>query len=118
MDVQTVVAIIAAVLALGGPIAAYLVAAKQLSGRIKDSDATELWAESRSIREWSAGRIKELTDQISRLELRLDEIEGMNRALAAENAHLKLLLEKEQETVARLRLETNQAGEPDDNHES
>lgn len=131
MEAGTVVALIAAIVALGGPVVAYLIAAKQLSGRIKNSDATELWAESRSIREWSSGRIKELTEHIERLEIRLDELEITNRAMAAENAHLKLLLEKEQATVARLKLEAQQkfgphidlstepkAGEPDDNHES
>jgi ABC-type molybdate transport system ATPase subunit len=112
MDANTIVAIVAAVVALGGPVVAYLVAAKQLSGRIKDSDATELWAESRSIRDWSSARIKELSEQIARLEVRLDEGENMNHALAAENLHLKLELEKEQAVTAHLKstIETMKAG--------
>ena len=75
-------AIIAIVVALIAPLATYLVAAKRLSGRIRDSEATDLWAESRSIRDWSTTRMKELSDEIRELEQRLNE-------LVQENADLK-----------------------------
>lgn len=96
-------AVIAILVALIGPIATYLVAVRQLSGKIKTSDASELWEESRSIREWSTGRIKDLTEQIRRLEARLDEVEMLNHALMEENIHLKELLEKERDISARLK---------------
>jgi hypothetical protein len=64
-----------------------------MSGRIKDSDATELWTESRSIREWSAARVKELSDHIAILEARLNEIEEKNYALVEENRRLHSELE-------------------------
>ena len=75
-------------MALAAPVGAYLVAARQFSGRIKDSDATELWTESRSIREWSAERVKELSEHIAILETRLNEIEEKNSALVEENQRL------------------------------
>lgn len=80
-----VVAIVAIIAALLGPLLTYLVAARKLSGRIKDSDATELWAESKSIREWSTERAKELHKEIEHLELRLDELEKANYKLMEEN---------------------------------
>lgn len=77
------------IIALIGPVGAYLVAVRQLSGKIKNSDATELWAESRSIREWSAARIKELNEHIDELEERVAELEKTNRELTDENRDLK-----------------------------
>ena len=82
MDVSP--ALIALIVALVGPVGAYLVAVRQLSGKIKNSDASELWEESRSIREWSTARNKELTEQIERLETRVDELEEENRQLKAQ----------------------------------
>lgn len=81
--------LIALVVAVIAPLATYLVAARRLSGRIKDSEATELWAESRSIRDWSTSRMKELSDEIKELETRLNELEEKNRELAEENRILK-----------------------------
>lgn len=60
----TVIAILAAIAA---PLGAYLVAARRFSGRIESSDAKELWEESRSIRDWSQDRIKELTREVAQL---------------------------------------------------
>jgi regulator of replication initiation timing len=95
-----------------GPLLTYLVAARKLSGRIKDSDATELWAESRSIREWSTERVRELTKHIDELDVRLATLETKNGELLAENkkllqekAHLEQLLEQERAFNERLRWE-------------
>lgn len=63
----------------------YLVAARGLSGKIKNSDAQELWAESRSIREWSTSRVKDLNEHVDELEKRLAIIEQANSELAKEN---------------------------------
>lgn len=76
------------IVALISPLITYLIAAKKLSGRIKDSDATELWSESRAIREWSTERVKELNEVIARLETRMTEVEKMNSELAEENRKL------------------------------
>lgn len=95
--------IAAVLIALLAPLATYLVAVRQLSGRIKDSDATQLWEESRSIRDWSAARMRELNEHIDRLEHRVAELETANRALTEENLHYAGLLEIERAMVARLK---------------
>lgn len=97
--------VIALIVALIGPVATYLVAAKQLSGKIKNSDASELWSESRAIREWSSDRIRELNQHVDELEKRLDTVEQSNRDLMEENRNLVSLLQKEKETVAQLKQE-------------
>lgn len=76
--------LVAVFVAVLGPAGAYLVAVRQLSGKIKNSEASELWAESKSIRDWSTARVKELNEQIEKLELRVDELEAENRSLKAE----------------------------------
>jgi hypothetical protein len=75
---------VAVAVALLGPLGAYLVAARQMSGKIKNSEASELWAESRSIRDWSSARIKECHEHIDELEKRIDELEEENRKLRDE----------------------------------
>lgn len=71
--------------AIVAAIGTYLVSARTLSGKIKNSDAEELWAESRSIREWSTSRVKELNEHVEQLEQRLAAIELANSELAKEN---------------------------------
>lgn len=82
------ISVIGIIVALLSPVVTYLIAARKLSGRIKNSDATELWAESRSIREWSTERNKELSDLVEQLEQRLGEVERVNSSLAEENRRL------------------------------
>jgi chromosome segregation ATPase len=88
--------IIAAML---GAMGSYLAVARKLSGKINTSDATELWNESRSIREWSADRIATLTSQVSELEHRVEVVEGYNLTLVTEK---QKLLERIQELQTEL----------------
>lgn len=69
-------------IALIAPVLTYLVAARKLSGRIKDTEATELWAESRAIREWSG-------KQIEMLHKHIDELENKNQSLNDEVLELR-----------------------------
>lgn len=80
--------ILALLVALAAPLCAYLVAVRQFSGKIESSDAKELWAESRSIRDWSQLRITELTKFIDRLEDRVEVLELSNDKLLVENKKL------------------------------
>jgi hypothetical protein len=77
--------IIVAVLGLIGfvfaPVAAYLVAKRQFSGRIETTEAKELWAESRSIRQQAFDRIAELNRVVARLEERIEDLEQENANL-------------------------------------
>lgn len=76
------------IVAFIAPLATYLVAVRKLSGKIKDSEATELWQESRSIREWSMQQVSKLEEHVNRLESRLTEVEKANTVLAEENRQL------------------------------
>lgn len=80
----------------------YLIAVRNLSGKIKNSDASQLWAESRSIREWSALRLKELNDHVDDLETRIADLEKKNQELAAENRALTRQLYEEREMMHEL----------------
>ena len=94
-----VAAVIAAVL---GPIGAYLVAARKMSGKIGTSDADQLWAESKAIRDWSTERMKAQDEEIAnlraelgRLSARCTELEEKNERLQSElssaNEHITML---------------------------
>ena len=96
-------ALLLGILALLSPLATYLIAARKVSGRIKDSDATELWAESKSIRDWSAERMRELTEHGEELEGRLKTVEGNNSALTEENRKLIREVVTLRDTIADLR---------------
>jgi hypothetical protein len=92
MTAPTIIAIVAAVAA---PLGAYLLAARRFSGKIQTSDAKDLWAESRAIRDWGTKRIEVLNEQIGRLEkrvatleLRNESLEGKNRALTRQVVEL------------------------------
>jgi len=54
--------------ALIAPVGAYLVAARKMSGRIASSEASQLWDESRSIRDDYRGRLQEANARIAELE--------------------------------------------------
>jgi chromosome segregation ATPase len=66
----------------------WFVAVRQFSGEVKSSAAEQLWTESRSIREWSADRIAEMTGTIAALEQRIQAVESSKQALEAENREL------------------------------
>ena len=80
--------VLAAIAAFAAPIGAYLVAARRFSGKIKTSEAEELWVESRSIRQDATMRISELNRVVERLETRVDSLEGENDRLRARIAEL------------------------------
>ena len=73
--------VLVAALALGGPFLAYLLAVRKTSGRIRSSDASELWEEAGNIR-------RECAERVRALEARVSELEQMNLILRAENTRL------------------------------
>lgn len=75
---------VALVAALAAPVVSYLVAARRFSGKIETTEAKELWAESRSIRDWSIKRIEILNDLVSKLETRVRLLEEENERLRRE----------------------------------
>lgn len=75
------------VAALAGPIVAYLVAARRFSGKIQTTEATDLWQESRAIREWSRERMNELEAKNELLEKRIEHLEAENADLHGRLLH-------------------------------
>lgn len=90
MNVAFLVAIVAA---LGAPLATYLVAARRLSGKIGNSEATQLWEESRNIRKEYAARITELNRLVRECQRRVERLETNNYELERENEELRRRVE-------------------------
>lgn len=88
----TIGVIIAAVI---GPVGAYFLAARKMSGKIATSEATQLWEESRSIREWSAQRIQECDRECASLRVALSDaltrIRNLEDQLEDAYAHIATL---------------------------
>lgn len=95
-------AIGALVVALIGPLGAYLIAARRFSGKITSSDARDLWAESRSIRQWSQKQLDALTATVARQEQRIRTVEQENTHLRATVSDLTAQLEHAEARVADL----------------
>jgi chromosome segregation ATPase len=93
------------VAALIGGLGTYLVAARRFSGKIGSSDASELWKESRSIREWSQERIEELTSTVKGLERRVSHVEAQNADLGEANSGLVQQIRDLSDTITELRAE-------------
>jgi len=70
------VAFVPLAVALFAPVGAYLVAARRMSGRIASSEASELWDESRSIREDYRQRLGVAHARIAQLEARVAELQA------------------------------------------
>lgn len=77
--------IIAITAAVAGPLAAWITAARKLSGKIDTTDADQLWAESASIREDYRSQLLSRDQRISSLEARVASLEQENNALVREN---------------------------------
>ena len=105
MEPVVFVAILAAVL---GPLATYLVAVRKFSGKITDSTATELWTESRSIRQDLYDRNKFLQDSIGRLDERVLGLEKSNNELRQENIELRGEVRDLKDTIIELRAQVTQ----------
>jgi chromosome segregation ATPase len=91
------------------PLAAYLLAARRMSGKVQTSDAGELWAESRAIRDDYRNRLLDSADRTRDLEGRVARLEGANNELARENftlqnkvIALEALVTELRETITKL----------------
>jgi predicted RNase H-like nuclease (RuvC/YqgF family) len=81
---------------LASALGAYLVAARRFGGKIRTSEAAQLWEEARELR-------REYKADIARLEDRLKELAEQNRQLYLENSELKRMIEEHEKTIAALR---------------
>lgn len=81
-----------------GPVLAYVLSARRLSGKITTSDATSLWTESGNLRREYKTEIGELRIIVTKLRDRVNDLEDKNELLHLENGELRL-------EVTRLRSE-------------
>lgn len=91
--------IVGIVTGLGGSLFVYLVALRKLSGTVKHSEAEQLWAESKAIREdlqerneFLTGRLDRCESRVATLEERIDFLADANATLREENFTLKARL--------------------------
>ncbi len=76
------------IVAVVGPLGAYIATARKMSGKIATSDAQQLWEESRSIREWSEKRIEACDKEIADLRETLRKVLARLHAVEEHNAQL------------------------------
>lgn len=105
IDPAATVAIIAAGV---GPIGAYFIAARRMSGKIGNSDAEQLWQESRAIRDWSTERIDayvkeihDLREELADLTSRYAALESEKRSIAEDLATARERIQELIELVSR-----------------
>lgn len=75
--------IAAIAVAVVAPVGAYLLAARKMSGKIQTSEAVDLWAESKAIREWSQQEILDLRRALKDCLDRVTALENENKELRA-----------------------------------
>ena len=102
---ELLLSLIPIIIAAAAPLAAYLLAARRMSGKIATSDASELWAESRSMRDEYRTQLSASSERVKLLEQRIDKLEDTNtgyrheiEALKGQIATFQLTI-KEMETV-------------------
>lgn len=103
MNQNTISLILAIGALIGAPVAAYLGIARRASGKIATSEASELWAESKAIRDWAQKRAEQLVEQIQRCETRIEELEESNNVLTLENGRLNSKINEQDRTIKSLR---------------
>jgi septal ring factor EnvC (AmiA/AmiB activator) len=81
-----VVAVLAVIFA---PLVAYIAASRKLSGKIGTSEASDLWTESKNIRDDYRTRIDQANMRQAELEARVAKLESQNNDLTRENLQLR-----------------------------
>ena len=100
MNPEVYIPIIVAIIA---PIGAYLLAARKMSGKVTTSDASQLWAESRDIRDDYRIRLGGANDRIVGLEVRVAKCEQDNTNLVKDNLTLQRRIDELNDLVVELR---------------
>lgn len=95
--------LVALVVAVVGPLVAYITASRKLSGRIGTSEAGQLWAESKEIRDDYRDRLTATDIRQASLEARVSLLEGLNNELSRENIRLSTQASTYEVTIADLR---------------
>jgi len=115
VNVTTLISLIAA---LVGALVAYLGTVRKLSGKVRTSDAAQLWDESRAMREDYRSRITELNEVIRRCETRMEALEKRNDELYLENGRLARMVEEHEATIAELRAQVHRLSDENESLKS
>jgi chromosome segregation ATPase len=94
-----VIALAGVLTALVSSLGAYLMAARRMSGRISTSSASDLWAESRSIREDYREQIARRDARATKLEDRIAACEQLKDTLTNKIAELEGIIMDLKKTV-------------------
>lgn len=86
-----------------GPLFAYIGISRRLSGKIGTSEAADLWAESRSLREDAAQKLALSEGRINVLEVRVRELEKDNTRLSEKNFELVQKISVDEMDIKALR---------------
>lgn len=97
--------------ALVAALGAYIVALRRFSGKVGSSEASDLWKESSSLRQWTADRMKEQDQLITALRERVAGLETRNGDLVLKNTSLLRRVEECEKLSARLDELTDQLAE-------
>ncbi|HMS83607.1 MAG TPA: hypothetical protein PKD12_08155 [Nitrospira sp.] len=93
-----------AVLALiVGPLGAYIGVSRRLSGKIGTSEAADLWAESKSLREDASAKLARCDERVVGLEVRVRDLEKDNTTLSRENLDLMRKVNADETDIQTLR---------------
>lgn len=81
--------IVALIIAVIGPLFAYLAAARKLSGKIETSEAADLWEEAARLRQEYKDEIRELREQLDNCSNEIKKMKEENKMLLGEVNRLK-----------------------------
>lgn len=87
---------------LAGALAIYLTAIRKLSGRISTSEATDLWKESKAMRDDYREQLTAAEARTAALEARIVKLEARNSGLVQENVELREKVRGDQLVIAGL----------------
>ncbi len=105
MNATILVAISAAIVA---PLLTYVIAARRMSGKIQTSEASDLWAESRALRDDYKSQVGMLQTQVKDLISRVRELEENKTTLEKANLQLARRVDDLENELASVKKE-NQA---------
>jgi predicted RNase H-like nuclease (RuvC/YqgF family) len=110
MSVSTpaLVALLALIASVLGSVVTYLVAVRRLSGKVKTTEAEDLWREAGALRKEYLDAAEDLRSQLRDCRERIAVIEMDNERLHTENHRLQKRVEELTRENERLRLEIAQ----------
>jgi predicted nucleic acid-binding Zn-ribbon protein len=102
MEPGVIIAIAGLISAAAASFATFIVAARRMSGKIKTSDATDLWAVAKDMRAELTSRLGISEARQTALEARMAVLERENISLIRENANLNLKITTQETLIEAL----------------